>query len=502
MSYKKLPKSLKVLQVTTEISPIAKAGGLGDIVGFLPKALTKKFPMDIKMVMAKYSSIDEKKYPMEKIIDSIKITMPDNKSKIKVSIWKTVVPETEIPIYLIEIPDFFNQHGKLIFNNIGTAYKDINDFLYIFVSKVALQLLKILDWKPDIIHYHDGYHAFISKWLKTIYKDDPFYRNISTICTIHYIAAQPKIRINMAKKLGLKRSDFSHVIKILRKKEINLMAEAIDTVDMLNTMSPTYAKQILTKKYGSGLHKLLKIHKKRFTGFINGIDYANFDPRTNLDTPVKYWVDSLDKKVENKLFLQKKFNLTQSADLPLICAVTRLIGVKGLDLIDDVLKELVNMGGQFIILGSGLEKIEKIFIKAEKEYPKEVAAEMRFDANLAQTIYAGSDMLLMPSRIEACGLSQIIAMRFGTLPIVHKVGGLADTVKDGRTGFIFKHNSKYDFLKAIGRAVDLYYNDKKRWREMQTNAMKKDFSWKHSVRKYLWLYGKAIKYHKEELNNG
>jgi starch synthase len=182
--------------------------------------------------------------------------------------------------------------------------------------------------------------------------------------------------------------------------------------------------------------------------------------------------------------------------------VSRLTAQKGLDLVEDVLKELVDMGAQFVILGSGSEKIEKIFIKAEKDNPKSIEAEMEFDANLAQTIYAGSDMLLMPSRFEPCGLSQIIAMRFGTIPIVRKTGGLADTVRDGYTGFVFKDYDKGAFLWAIRRAVDVYYNQKDYWRKMQIRAMKKDFSWKASAKKYIWLYKKAIQNHKLFIKQG
>ena len=491
----KYKEKLKVLHVTTELTPLAKAGGLADIVGHLPKALAEIYPIDIRIVMVKYKTIDLKKYKAECIIKEMKVKMPDNKKWVKISVWKTTIPGTYIPVYLIECPKNIYPNGVML-ENIGDYYKDIPYFLYIFISKVAMQLLKVFDWYPDVIHYHDGFESMMSKWIKTIYKNEPFYRDISTVVTIHNLNTQPIGKLLAAKKMGLKRQDFQRVNKILRKKEINLTAEAIDNADMINTVSPTYAKEVMTKKYGAGLHKLLQANKSKFTDIINGIDYSNFDPRTNPDTPVKYWIDSLDKKVENKLFLQKKFGLTQSADLPLICAVTRLTSQKGLDLIEDVLKELVDMGAQFIILGSGQEKIEKVFVKAEKKYPKAVEAIMRFDANFAQTIYAGSDMLLMPSRFEPCGLSQIIAMRFGTIPIVRKTGGLADTVHDGYTGFIFCHYDKNAFLWALRRAIDIYYSQEEQWRKMQIGAMKKDFSWKASAKKYIWLYKKAIKNHK------
>lgn len=494
----KYKDKLKVLHITTELTPLAKAGGLADIVGYLPKALAENYPVDIRIVMAKYKTIDLQQYSAELIIKEMKVKMPDDKKWVKISVWKTCIPDTYIPIYLIECPKIIYPNG-VVLQNIGDNYDGIPYFLYVFISKVAMQLLKSFDWHPDVIHYHDGFEAMISKWIKTIYKDDPFYKDIASVATIHNLATQPIGKINVAKKIGLKRRDFYHVNRILKKKEINLIAEAIDNADIINTVSPTYAKEVLTRKYGAGLNKLIKIRKSNFTGIINGMDYSDFDPRTNDDTPVKYGITSIYKKVENKLYLQKKFGLTQSGDLPLICVVSRLTGQKGLDLVEDVLKELLDMGGQFIILGSGWKNIEKIFIKAEKQHPKEIAAEMQFDANLAQTIYAGADMLLMPSRFEPCGLSQIIAMRFGTIPIVRKTGGLADTVKDGHTGFVFKNYEKKDFLEAIGRAVEMYYNQKDHWRQMQVNCMKKDFSWKKSAKKYIWLYCKAIKNHKTDL---
>lgn len=498
MNKKKFKNKIKILHITTELTPLAKAGGLGDIVGYLPKATAEIYPSDIRIIMAKYKTIDLSKYNAELIINDIKVKMPDDKKWVKISVWKTCLPNTYIPIYLIDCPKNIYPDG-VVLEDIGKTYDDIPYFLYVFISKVAMQLLKAFDWHPDVIHYHDGFEAMTSKWIRTIYKNDPFFRDIASVLTIHNLASQPIGKINAAKKMGLRRSDFSATNKILKKNEINLTAEAIMNADMINTVSITYAKEILTKKYGAKLHRLLRVNKDHYTGILNGMDYSDFDPRTNDDTPVKYGVTSLHKKVENKLYLQKKFGLTQSADLPLICVVSRLTGQKGLDLIEDVLKELLDMGGQFIILGSGWKNIEKIFIKAEKEHPKEVAAEMHFDANLAQTIYAGADMLLMPSRFEPCGLSQIIAMRFGTIPIVRKTGGLADTVKDGQTGFVFNNYEKQDFLEAIGRAVETYYNQKDHWLKMQVNAMKKDFSWKKSAKKYLWLYKKAIQNHKKYL---
>lgn len=487
-------KKLKVLHVTSELTPIAKAGGLGDVVGFLPKELAREYHIEIRIMMPKYKIIDLNKFPAEEIMRDLKIQMPNARWQ-KISVWKTFLPETIVPIYLIDSPKFFPEMSVYRHRIEGLS----RTFSYFYLSWMALKLIKAIDWHPDVIHCHDGMIGMIPKWLRTTLRNDNFFKPIASLLTVHNLNHQPKIELSEPKYLGLKRKDFGKLRKFLRKDEINIMAETIDNADMVNTVSPTYAREVLTRRYGAGLNRLLKLHKKKFTGILNGIDYSNFDPRDNPDTPVKYRLDSLDKKVENKLILQKKFGLTVSPDLPLICVVSRLSAQKGLDLIEEVLKELMDMGAQFIILGSGLEKIEKIFIKAEKKYPESVEAEMRFDANLAQTIYAGSDMMLMPSRFEPCGLSQIIAMRFGTIPIVRKTGGLADTVRDGYTGFVFNHYDKNAFLWVLRRAVDVYYNQKEHWRWMQMNAMKKDFSWKASAKKYIWLYKKAIANHKKYL---
>ncbi len=485
---------LKVLFITSEVAPLVKAGGLSDVVGSLPRVLAKDYHMEIRMVLPKYKCLNLEKYPVEKIIHDLKIRMPNNKFK-KINVFKTYLPETVIPIYLLDLPDLFV--GDSVYNH-GMQGRE-SSIPYVHFSKVALELVRAMDWCPDIIHIQDWMMGMVPKWLRTFYKEHLFFRDTATVLTIHNIAYQGKLEFDQAKLLGLKRKDLKEPSKFNKRKEINILGEAILNSDVINTVSPNYAQELLTKKYGFGLQKLLKFRKKDFTGILNGIDYSNFDPRTNPDTPVKYWINTLDKKVENKLFLQKKFGLTQSADLPLICAVTRLTPQKGLDLIEDVMKELVDMGAQFIIIGSGTEKIEKVFIKAEKKYPESVEAE-EFDAYLAQTIYAGSDMLLMPSRFEPCGLSQIIAMRFGTIPIVRKTGGLADTVRDGYTGFVFKDYDKQAFLWAIRNAVDIYYNQKDYWRKMQVRVMKKDFSWKISAKKYIWLYKKAMKNHREYLN--
>lgn len=491
----KSKKQMKVLFVASELTPIAKAGGLGDVVGSLPKALVEGFNTDVRIIIPKYKFLNLEQYAAREIIHSLQIKMQDNKYR-KIDVFKLFLPGTDIPVYLIDMPDVF-VGNDIYSHDVQGREKNMH---FIIFSRAVLELIKAMDWSPDIIHVHDWMMGMICKWLKTVYKNDVFYKNVATVLTIHNIAYQGNMNYSKPSLLGLRKSDFKDFYKLTKRKEINISGEAILSSDMVNTVSLTYAKEVLTKKFGAGLENLLKNKKKQFSGILNGIDYTSFDPRTNEDTPVKYWIDNLDKKVENKLYLQRKLGLTQSAETPLICVISRLATQKGLELVDEVLEELVDMGAQFVVLGSGQKSIEKVFIKAEKEHPKEIAAEIGFDANFAQTIYAGADMILMPSRFEPCGLSQIIAMRFGTVPIVRSTGGLADTVKDDVTGFVFHHYDKHAFLWAIRRAVDVYYNQKEHWKNMQIAGMKKDFSWKKSAKKYIWLYKKAIKNHKNKLN--
>lgn len=492
----KFKDRMRVLFVSSEVAPFAKAGGLADVVGSLPKKLATDYGLDIRIMMPRYRFIKVEDYHAELIIKDIKIKLP-NKRLTKVNVYKTFIPETIIPVYMLDMPPYFVGEG--VYDHGMQGREPCLPFINF--SKVALEIIKAMDWQPEIIHIHDWMPAIIPKWLRTIYKDSIFFKDTSTVLTIHNIAFQGKMEFNEAKFLGLKRRELVQPFYMNGNKEINVLGEGILNADAVNTVSPKYSQEVLTKRYGSGLEKLLVSRKKSFTGILNGIDYSNFDPRHNQDTPVKYWIDSLDKKVENKLYLQKKLGLTESAELPLICVISRLTEQKGLDLIEDVLKDLVDMGAQFIILGSGTDSVEKIFIKAEKNFPKAIAAEMKFDTNFAQTVYAGADMILVPSRFEPCGLSQIIGMRFGTIPIVRKTGGLADTVRDGYTGFVFRHYDKHAFLWAIQRAVEVYYNQKDFWRKMQIRVMRKDFSWTGSAKKYIWLYRKAIRHHKEELKS-
>lgn len=482
-------KGLKIAILTSEAAPFAKAGGLGDVTGSLPKALGE-LGVETKTFMPRYKFIDPQKWGLELIMRNMVLTMPHG-TKTKISVWRGFFPNSITPIYFIDIPRYFP--GETVYSQ-GKSGRE-NGTPFIVFTRAALEVMKALDWQPNVIHCHDWMTSVACKWLHTLYKDDPFYMSTASVLTIHNLFFQGKFAQDMTHFLGLTPQDFTIERSKTGRKRINVFASGIEAADMFNTVSPTYAREIITKEYGAGLHNLIKAKRKRLSGILNGIDYAAFNPIRDHSLNTQYSIKSLDKKLHNKAELQKQFGLPVLSDVPLVAIVSRLSAQKGLDLIDSVIPDLMDLGAQFIILGSGPEKNERIFLKAEKKYPKQVAAKLTFDANLAQTVYAGADMLLMPSKFEPMGLSQIIAMCFGTVPIVRKTGGLADTVKDGKTGFVFKHYDVHAFIWAIRRAVGMWREDKAAWRGIQERAMKKDFSWTSSAKDYVALYRRAIKYH-------
>lgn len=484
--------SIKVAILASEAAPFAKAGGLGDVIGSLPKSLGE-IGVETKVFLPKYRFIEPEKWGLELLIKEMKITLPRG-TNVSVSVWRGFFPHTQSPIYFLEMPRYFI--GEDVYDHAKPGRNATIPFLAF--TKAVFETLKALDWKPDVLHTHDWHVAIANKWLHTIYQHDPFFQHTASVLTIHNMIFQGGVSWPMAKFLGLKRPDFYVERQYCKFKGINILATGIEAADMVNTVSPTYAREILGPKFGAGLHRLMRTKKKRLTGILNGIDYTVFDPNHDQSLIARYTINTLPKKTENKLELQRRFGLPVSPDIPVIAIISRLTSQKGIQLVDEAIPDLMDLGAQFIILGSGSDRIEKIFIKAEKKYPEQLAANLEFDAELAQFVYAGADMLLMPSRFEPMGLSQIIAMRFGTVPIVRKTGGLADTVSDGKTGFVFKHYDSHALIWAIRRAIDIWYNHPEVWRAIQKRGMKKDFSWKYSAKKYVALYRKAMRYHHNE----
>lgn len=480
MSQEIKKNKLKVLMASAEITPFAKVGGLADVAGSLPPAL-KKLGRDVRLIMPLYGLINRKKYKLKKIYSNIEI--PSRGKFVKINLWQGKLPGSAVKIYFVDTPKYFSA------NNIYVKKNNAERFL--FFSLACLHVLPIIKFRPDIIHCHDWHTAVIPSLLKSINSD--FFKQTKTVYTIHNLAhqgiAKPKI-------VGFSKLDPNlPIIKAdLKNKDINFMVQGILGADIINTVSPSYAKEILTHYQGAGLDNILKKRKKDLYGILNGIDVKFFNPTTDKFIKQKYSVKSLNKKALNKLDLQKKLGLPQDKSIALVGIVSRLVWQKGFELITKMVEaqNFASLQYQFVVLGTGKKKYEKQLQKLAKKYPEKFSAQIDFNIKLAQQIYASSDIFLMPSRFEPCGLGQMIAMRYGAVPIVRATGGLDDTI-DGKVGFKFKNFSSDALLKILKKALNIYYNHPKKWRDLQINGMKKDFSWDKSAKEYLKLYSYCVK---------
>lgn len=436
-------KKLKVLLVASECAPLVKVGGLGDVVGSLPEPL-RQIGVDARVCLPKYKFIDSKKLGLKKIFE--KAVMGE-----KVVVWQG------LNIYFLENDKHFGTNDVYFSKSAFVdSVGEIQRFL--FFSKAVSEIFKNKDvWKSDIIHCNDWHTAIIPSLFKS--------QNIptKTILTIH----------NLANQGG------------------DILKQGILNADLITTVSKKYSKEILTKEFGCGLERQLLKQKKDIFGIVNAIDIDFFNPKTDKNIKSNYSSRSLSKKNINKLDLQGKLGLRKNEKAILFGVVSRLTSQKGIDLIIEAIPELVGLGCQFVLLGIGEDELEEKLISLSKKYPLNVSTNIKFDAVLAQQIYAGSDVFLMPSKFEPCGLGQMIAQRYGNLPLVRETGGLADTVKDNKTGFVFKAFSKEVFLEKALQTIKAFKN-KKKWNNMQKTAMSKDFSWKKSAKEYLAVYKKVL----------
>jgi starch synthase len=319
--------------------------------------------------------------------------------------------------------------------------------------------------------------------------NNPYFKNTKTLYTIHNLNHQGKSKIEILSTGNLSKNSLQSLSEDARDGDINFMVQGIISSNSVNTVSPTYAKEIATSVYGAGLERVIRENKNKISGILNGIDTNFFNPNQDKFIKQKYDLKTLDKKIDNKLALQKQLGLKQDKNIPLAGLVSRLAWQKGLELFSD---NIINLPCQFVFLGTGEKKYEDQLKKLAKKYPDRISAQITFDVKIAQQIYAGSDIFLMPSRFEPCGLGQMIAMRYGTIPLVRATGGLADTVNK-KVGFSFSDFTAEAFEKSFKETLDLYYKKPNKWKKIKKNCLKKDFSWNKSAKEYLKLYKKLVK---------
>lgn len=480
---------MQVIFMAAEMAPFVKVGGLADVVGSLPQALVK-LSVDVKTFLPFYGLINKRKYNIKLYKKDIALKI--NEREHKFDLYKCLLPGSKVPVYLIKNRIF--DAKQVYIDSKQSAKKKVGDVeRFAFFSKAVIETIKVMKWKPDIIHAHDWHTALAPTFIDEYSLSDKDFENIKSILTIHNLAHQGITGFDILDYAGLN----AHLTPALMEDYLDKDGQKIDSMkvgilsaDYISTVSPTYAKEILSKEYGEGLEEYLGRRQKHLFGILNGIDTKLFDPSRDKNLKKKYNLQNfVSAKQINKKDLQKKLKLPIK-DTPVLGLVSRLVSQKGIDILVPALeKNLKKYDFQVVVLGTGHPKIENAFKKLAKKYPEKVSSNISFSLPLAQKIYAGSDFFLMPSRFEPCGLGQMIAMRYGTVPIVRATGGLKDTVINNKSGIVFKKYNPTEAAKAIEISLRIWQNQAK-MKKMITYGMKQDFSWDMSAKKYLSLYKK------------
>ena len=472
---------MKVCFIAAEAAPFVKVGGLGDVIGSLPKAL-RELGVDARVILPLYSSIDRERFGLKyKAYQFVDLGWRHSYC----GIFETEVDG--VPCYFVDNEQYFNR---------DSIYGQIDDGeRFAFFSKAALEILPALDFKPDVVNVNDWHTALSVIYLDVLKsREAEFYKDMKSVLSIHNIEFQGRFNpYEMGNLFGLENKYFDALIY---NGDVNLLKGAIQLADRVNTVSETYAREILDPYFSYGLDKILTVEQGKLRGILNGIDVDKFNPKTDPMIPVNYDLKTFEDKLQNKLAFQKEMDLEVNADIPLIGMVTRLTHQKGIDLILQASEEILKTGAQLVILGTGDAHYESALRSLEHYRHDRVRSILLFSNEMSAKIYAASDLFLMPSKTEPCGLSQLISMRYGTVPVVHRVGGLRDTVipftgVEGN-GFTFESFQAGDMMDAIYRAVTCFYQSPDEWKQIIKNNLQKDVSWEQSAKKYLDLYHEVV----------
>lgn len=475
---------MKILFVTSEANPFIKTGGLADVSFALPKALHEKGE-DVRIIMPKYEDISGDFTSKMTQLATFGVSVG----------WRNqycglqYLTYDGIPIYFVDNEYYFKRHGCYGYFDDGERFS--------YFCRAVMESVKYMDdFYPDVIHCNDWQTGMVPLYLSEVYKDRPEFSKAKSIFTIHNLKYQGVFSRSVIQELlGIGEEYFSED-KIKFYDGISFMKAGIVYADKITTVSKTYAKEIQTAYYGEGLDGLLRQKSGKLVGITNGIDYSSNDPKKDKFI-VNYGLSTLKNKAVNKEMLQRLAGLPTNPDVPVIAMVTRLVKQKGLDLVTRVIEDILKMNVQLIVLGTGDNDYQDFFEYYASSYPAKIASFIQFDNAIASKVYAGSDILLMPSLFEPCGLSQMIAMAYGTLPLVRETGGLSDTVipyneftGDGN-GFSFTNYNAHDMLNVIEYAVSCY-QDKKTWTKLVKNAMRTKFEWKTQADEYLKIYNEIL----------
>ncbi|MBO7672399.1 glycogen synthase [bacterium] len=479
---------MKILFATNEIAPFSKAGGLADVMGSLPKHLEKD--AEIAIFTPLHGFIDREKFKIEEIPNS-ELWITFGWQPQKFNLYKTKLPGTKINVFFIKNDWYFSCFKEVYPRWLDTRYEHER---YVAFSLAIMEYAKLLNFRADIIHANDWHTAMLPLYLHSNYKFDEFWSKTKSVFEIHNLAYQGVWTEDILEFANMRKDIVFNEWGCEHYGSVNWMKGAINYSDKIVVVSPNYSREILTGEYGEGMDYTLRGHTNKIAGILNGIDYDMFNPKKDKNIFKNYDKKSVHIKDDNKKALCEYFGLKFNPQRPLIGFVSRLVDQKGIDLIRDMENELKNLDADFVFLGSGDKDYENLFIWLSNNSPN-IRAYVGYDPKLANLIYAGSDFFLMPSKFEPCGLSQLIAMRYGSLPIVRATGGLEDTVVgyplDDSTGFKFWGYNGWDMLNAIKTALWVY-QDKYVFDAMRKSAMSADFTWEKSAKEYLKLYKELV----------
>ncbi len=467
---------MKVLFAAAEAYPLAKVGGLGDVAGSLPKAM-QSLGHDIRIVLPRYGMVAAGS-------EGLKFRVPVGGGM--ETAWLRTTAIDGVPVYLIDKPELYDRPKVYEYPDDGKRFG--------FFNRAALEACLAAGFAPDIIHCNDWHSALIPAFLKTEYESHPALGKARSVLTIHNLQHQGLFGRDLFEWLGLPPACWTpEGVEFFG--QLNFLKAGIVYADRVNTVSPTYAREIQTEEYGCRLEALLRSRASKLSGILNGIDYRTWDPQRDPFIARTYSVSSLEQKAENKKALQQEVGLRVDPNVPLLGLVSRVTQQKGFDILNPALPEILRLGVQFALLGAGEKPYEVTIARVAKDFP-DFAAVLKYDETLAHRIYAGADFFLMPSKFEPCGLGQMISLRYGTVPIVRRTGGLADTVVDATAnpasgnGFVFEPYAPEALLASVRRAVGAYRAGRA-WASLQQRAMSADLSWAASARQYAALYGLA-----------
>lgn len=493
---------MKILYATSEMTPFVKTGGLADVAGALPKALAA-LGHDVAVALPFYSQIDREAAGATLVLPDVVVDLPAGPRSL--SIWRAEAPvegpgDGAVTVYLIEDRGLFTR--PQLYADKGREYSD-NPLRFAYFCMAAIWMLKGLGWIPDIIHCNDWQTAMIPTFLchHDAMKSDPELQRIRVLFSIHNMSYQGIYPEYILRLLGLPRR-LGQAGEMEFYGSINYLKGGILYSHAITTVSPQYAREIQTVEYGCGLEGVLREHSGRLSGILNGIDARVWDPAADPALPAHFSREDRAGKAECKRALQRRFKLPEREGTPVIGIISRMVPQKGFDLIVQAMPELMAEDVQFVLLGTGMPEYQRFFEQEARLYPEKIGAEIGFSDELAHQIEAGSDIFLMPSRFEPCGLNQLYSLRYGSIPIVRHTGGLADSIVDANpstivwgkgTGFVFGPYDMRAMMGAIRRALKLFREDKELWAKLMDNAMAQDFSWAQSAREYEKLMAHMIR---------